>query len=314
LQRTGRLTVVGMLAACWLAVYTFAIAPRWLRVERLRVALPGLPAEWRGVRVAQLSDFHAGAPGVAPAMLLRARQAALAFKPDIVALTGDYFHHGRPVPSPGLYDRWPAATHVFAVLGNHDYRSGAAALAVVQRTLEAGGARLLHNTAVEFELRGRAAWVVGVDDPYTFRGDEALAFAQLPPTEVALLFLAHAPAAVEALPVGRARLTLAGHTHGGQLRVLPSGRTPGVDILRRILRAGPRRDSPLYRGRHWLRGTLLIMSDGLGLSQLPGRFRTRPTVLLLELDSAPPTGVACNSAARYVTVENPQPRWARWLT
>jgi predicted MPP superfamily phosphohydrolase len=297
-----------------LAVYTLCVAPRWLRVERLRIALPGLPAAWRGVRIAQLADPHAGARGVPLDMLLRARQAALDFQPDIVALTGDYYHDGRRVSAPGLYARWPAGVRVFAVLGNHDFRAGEEQLAEVERELEDGGARVLRNTALEIELRGEAAWVVGVDDPFTFRADERLAFQQLPPDEEALLFLAHSPAAVEALPLGRARLTLAGHTHGGQLRLLPSGRTPGVGLLRRLLGAGPRRETTLYRGRHWRRGTLLIISDGLGLSQLPARFRTRPTVLLLELAQAPASGAACDDAARYVTVQNPQPRWARWLT
>jgi predicted MPP superfamily phosphohydrolase len=156
--------------------------------------------------------------------------------------------------------------------------------------------------------------VVGVEDPFTFRADERLAFQQLPPDAEALLFLSHSPAGVDELPVSRARVSLSGHTHGGQLRLLPSGRTPGVGLLRRLLGAGPRRESTLYRGRHWRRGTLLIISDGLGMSQLPGRFRTRPTVLLLELERAPVSGVGCDDATRYVTVMNPQPWWARWLT
>jgi predicted MPP superfamily phosphohydrolase len=314
LNRSRWLALLAVLTTALGAIYTFRIAPRWLRVERLRVALPGLPDAWRGVRIAHLSDLHAGARGVPLPMLLEARQAALEFEPDIVALTGDYFHDGRRVSAPGLYASWPDSAQVFAVLGNHDYRAGAAGLAEVERELADGGACLLRNTAHEFELRGRSAWVVGVDDPFTFRADERLAFQHLPPEAEALLFLAHSPAGVDELPVGRARVTLSGHTHGGQLRLLPSGRTPGVGLLRRLLGAGPRRESTLYRGRHWRRGTLLIISDGLGMSQLPGRFRTRPTVLLLTLDNAPASGVACDDATRYVTVENPPRWWARWLT
>jgi predicted MPP superfamily phosphohydrolase len=306
--------LLAVLTAALGAVYTFRIAPRCLRVERLRLALPGLPDAWRGVRIAHLTDLHAGARGVALPMLLKARQAALDFKPDIVALTGDYYHDGRRVLAPGLYASWPDSAQVFAVLGNHDYRAGAEALAEVERELADGGARLLRNTALEFELRGLAAWVVGVEDPFTLRADERLAFKQLPPGAEALLYLSHSPAGVDEMPAGGARLTLSGHTHGGQLRLLPSGRTPGLGLLRRLLGAGPRRETTLYRGRHWRRGTLLVISDGLGLSQLPARFRTRPTVLLLELDSTPVSGVACDDAARYVTVENPQPWWARWLT
>ena len=205
-----------------------------------------------------------------------------------MALTGDYYHDGRRVAAPGLYARWPASARVFAVLGNHDYRGGAAALAEVQRELTAQRrASVAQHGAGVRAARPHSLGGRGRRPVYVPRPTKRLAFAQLPPDAEALLFLSHSPAAVDELPVGRARVTLSGHTHGGQLRLLPSGRTPGVGLLRRLLGAGPRRETTLYRGRHWRRGTLLIMSDGLGLSQLPGRFRTRPTVLLLTLDTAP---------------------------
>src|SRR5690606_28194009 len=69
--------------------YMFGIAPRWLQVVRVRVRLPGLPTAWDGVRIAHLSDMHAGGKGVRDSLLLRARQAALDFEPDIIAITGD---------------------------------------------------------------------------------------------------------------------------------------------------------------------------------------------------------------------------------
>jgi hypothetical protein len=98
------------------------------------------------------------------------------------------------------------------------------------------------------------------------------------------------------------------------LRVLPSGRTPGVRVLRRLTGTGPRREPRVFRGRSWVNGAALSVSDGLGLSQLPARFRTRPTVILIELEAAPSDGAACDDIARYARLENPMPWWERWLT
>lgn len=273
----------------------------WLRVRRLDVALPGLPSEWVGVRIAHLSDFHIGARGTSRRVLRRARTAALRFRPDIVALTGDYFDHGRIVADDGLLSGWPDGASVFAVLGNHDFRGSSDAPQHVVDALHRGGARVLRNEAVGVPLRGRTAWVVGVDDPFTRRSREAEAFATVPESDDALLFLAHSPSIDDTTPLGRARIMLCGHTHGGQVRLLPSGRIPLVRLVRRLLGTPPRREPSVYRGAHWLRGMLVVVSDGLGVSRLPLRWRTRPEVVLIELCRIQVSGPPCDTASRYVT-------------
>jgi predicted MPP superfamily phosphohydrolase len=298
-----RVALVGALLAAavgWL--YMFRIAPRWLRVVRLHIAVPALPAAWEGVRIAHLTDFHAGGPGVPTELLWRARRAALDFQPDVIALTGDFYHDGQPVDTGGLWRDWPDGVPVVAALGNHDYRGGEDNLTALLAELSAAGVRVLRNTVECIQLRGRSAWVVGVEDPYTFRADEVAAFAALPAGEEALLYLAHSPAVITTLPVGRARLVLSGHTHGGQIRLLPSGRVPLLGLLRRVIATGPRREAPVFRGWHWRRGAVLLISDGLGLSQIPARFRTRPEVLLIELTTASLDGPDCDVVDRYVTV------------
>jgi predicted MPP superfamily phosphohydrolase len=314
MPRKAWLASVVLLAALFGWLYLFRVAPNWLRVIKLRVGVPGLPEEWNGLRVAHLSDFHAGGRGVSTALLWRAREHALAFEPDVIALTGDFYDDGEPVNTGGLWSDWPGNTAVLAVLGNHDYRAGEANLRLLLSELIESGVRVLRNDAAQIDLRGRKAWVVGVDDPYTFRADEAAAFAALPAGEEALLYLAHSPSVISTLPVGRARLILSGHTHGGQIRLLPSGRVPFIGLLRRLVDTGPRREAAHFRGYHWRRGALLLISDGLGLSQLPVRFRTRPQVLLIELVPAPLDGPGCDEATRFVTVLNPESRLVSWLS
>lgn len=301
---TSRFSLLGWLAAVAgvmlvLAVYMARIAPVWLRVRRLRVAVPALPGDWVGVRIAHLSDFHAGG-AVRGELLHRARTVAASFKPDIIALTGDYYDEGMVAETDGLYRPWRGDVLVFGVLGNHDYRGGSERLAEIVAEQEHSGVRVLRNSAEEINLRGQTVWIVGVDDPHTFAADTSAAFDALPADAEALLYLAHSPAAAETLPHGRARLMLTGHTHGGQLRVMPSGAVPFVRPLRWLMGEPHRNDPPFHRGFRWINGTLVIVSGGLGLSRLPMRFRTRPEVLLIELAAAQGHGAACDAPQRYV--------------
>lgn len=305
--------LMGMLAAL-AAIYSTLIAPRWLRTTWLRVAVPGLPPEWDGLRIAHLSDFHAGGQGVGLPMLRDAKRTAIDFQPDLIAITGDFYDEGRWMDAGNLYTEWPAGTPLVAVLGNHDWRGGLAHIDRLREELCRGGVALLCNSATQLTLRGKCAWVAGVDDPHTGRSDADAALGCIPPGEDLLAFLAHSPSEIARLPVGAAKLMLSGHTHGGQVRLTPSGRIPFIQLVRRLrgLRSQP--PLPYARGVHWARGVVLIISEGLGLSTIAVRFRTRPEIILIELCPAGPDGADCGSAERFVENLSDEHRLVRWLT
>lgn len=309
-----RLAVLTGLLAALVAIYSAFIAPRWLRTTRLRVRLPGLPSEWDGLRIAHLSDFHAGGQGVDLAMLRDAKRIAIDHQPDLIAITGDFYDEGRWVDAGDLYTEWPSGVPVVAVLGNHDWRGGPALIDRVQEELCRGEVSLLCNSARQLMLRGRCAWIAGVDDPHTRRADTTAALTCVPPGEDVLVFLAHSPSEITNLPVGAARLMFSGHTHGGQVRLTPSGRIPFIQLVRRMRGLRPQPPLPYARGVHWARGAVLIISDGLGLSTLALRFRTRPEVVLIELRAACPAGAACDSTERFVENLSEEHRLVRWLT
>lgn len=284
------------------------IAPRWLRITTLQVALPALPPRLQGVRIAHLSDFHLGAWGMTQGHLHQARKVAVEFEPDIVALTGDFYDSGKDLPSNGLYAAWPAGASVFAVMGNHDRRGVPGTLERIQAEQKRAGVAILNNEAIEFTLRGQPAWVVGVDDAHSLKADVGQAFGMLPDGQTALLFMSHTPAPICQMPSGRAMLMLAGHTHGGQVRIIPSGRNPLANWIRKLRGVRKRPDGPVYRGWHWMKGAVLVVSDGLGVSTMPIRFLTRPHIILIELDEAPPhADFACDDVDRYVTELDPEP-------
>jgi predicted MPP superfamily phosphohydrolase len=242
-------------------------------VRREELSLPRWPAALDGLRVGVLTDLHAGMPHVGLDAVERAAEALAAERPDVVCLLGDFIDRravfARPVDAGALMARLAplraAPRGVFSVLGNHDWYAGARRIA---DALEEEGARVLEDSAAP---AGEDLWIAGVGD-YRIRGarvDRALAAV---PDDVAVLLLSHDPDAFPFVPE-RVALTLAGHTHGGQVGI-PGLRRPFV---------------PSHYGERYLHGQIaegerhLHVSSGIGTSGLPVRFLRPPEVVSLTL-------------------------------
>jgi len=285
-RRTRRWIGGGLLGGLLLggaaAGYAYAIEPRRLHVARFRLAVPGLPPVLDGLRLAHLTDFHVGMAGTRRSTLRRAVAAALADRPDLVALTGDFTDDGRWRRGATLFADLAAAAPTFTVLGNHDHRASAAATARIVRGLSDQGVRVLANEHLSVPVRGGAGeiLVVGVDDPHLGFNDlpDALAGAADRPSVPAIL-LGHVPDIVEEAPPRRFALTLAGHTHGGQIRLSPLKRFTWLELP---MIAGDL-DSKYPRGSHLVNGNPLYVSNGLGVSGVPFRFLVPPQIALFEM-------------------------------
>lgn len=264
------------LGAGALAVYGVLVEPRWIEVTRPRIHLRDLPPALEGLRIALLTDMHAGS--VTPmSVVRRACRMAQAERPDLIALTGDFAADASPgfeavLEAIGCLD---APLGVYAVPGNHDHIVG------FEKWKRAIGAHPriqdLTNQAVVKEVDGVRLCIAGVDD---FSYGEPSLRALPPPDERDLtLLLAHDPDQAE-----RARraedqvdLILSGHTHGGQVRLPWKGAM-----------VNPAKRDDLYeqglRRRPW---TQVYTSRGIGTHTVPVRFLCRPEVTILELSGAP---------------------------
>jgi predicted MPP superfamily phosphohydrolase len=242
--------VVALTAAA--VAHGYARGYRALRVEELAVPLAGAPA----LRIVHLSDFHLG-PFADPAAVRDALERAMALAPDLVCVTGDI------VDSPAAdLDVWlpelrrlRAPLGVYAILGNHDRHVGAerVAAALARHT----DWRLLRDEVVAVEARGARLWLVGLEDRPETQKTDALPglLAQVPPGAPAIL-LAHRPSVFPAAAAAGVRLTLAGHTHGGQVAV------PGLPALNVARALGTRLDVGTFR-----RGDCVLhVSRGIGTS------------------------------------------------
>lgn len=234
-----------------------------IEVTRHRVALPGL----RGpIRVVQLTDLHRSWC-VSEAFIARVVQKTNALRPDLVALTGDFITRSSHYAG-SCADRLrelQAPLGLFGVLGNHDYwcdhNRGARA---VMKTLEQAGVRMLVNTSAPLE---HGLFLAGVDDSTGGHPDLRATFEAIPPGSPTLTLI-HNPYLFRKLSRWRC-VTLAGHTHGGQIAVpfIWEQRLQWVKGWHRL---------PKQPGR-------LYVSRGLGTVGLPLRIGSLPEIALFDL-------------------------------
>ncbi len=240
-------------------------------VVRREIPLAGLPPAFGGLRVALLSDFH-HSPWISAATIRRAVALANSLRPDLIALTGDFIHHGRRW-APGCFRalaRLRAPHGVVAVLGNHDHNAGAAP--AVRDAMARAGIADLTNRSIPLH-RGGESFLVGGTGDY-WREDQHLdrALRGARHRESALL-LQHNPDYVETIADERVGLVLSGHTHGGQC-VFP---LIGAPIL--PSRHGQKYASGLCAGPL----ARVFVTRGVGAAFPPIRFRCPPEVALLTL-------------------------------
>lgn len=277
------------LAGLFAAAYGFFVEPALrLRVRRWRITR----ADWTAapLRIAVLSDLHVGEPWVGPARIRRIVSRTNALKPDLIVLLGDYAagHHfiTRPVL---IADVAPilagltAPLGVFAILGNHDWWDDLSAQArgggpnMYAEALQANGIPVLSNRAIRLP----GFWLAGLEDQVAIRTARGWAgLDDLPRTlaqvtdDAPVILLAHEPDIFPRVPP-RVALTLSGHTHGGQVRLL--GWSPMV----------PSRYGNRYAYGHVReKGRDLVVSGGIGCSILPVRFGVPPEITVIEIAQA----------------------------
>lgn len=209
-----------LLALLLLAGY---LGSRKLVVRRLTIPVAGLPEQFDGLRIVQISDLHVG-PHTPRRFLARVAGSVREAAPDIIAVTGDLVDDfERDVADyAGAFGDLEAPLGVYAIPGNHDVYAGWPA---VRQRLERLPLRLLVND-VQLVHRGDATIaILGTGDPAAARlgtaagGPEIAAALALVPPGVCTIALAHNPALWPDLARGGVALTLSGHTHYGQFAI-----------------------------------------------------------------------------------------------
>jgi predicted MPP superfamily phosphohydrolase len=286
--------------------YAVAIERQWFALRRARLeVLDPVTAAGRTLRVLHVSDLH-----LRPGQRLERRfvEGLAALEPDLVVDTGDNLSHPRAVPEVlralgGLLDR-PG----LLVWGSNDYhgprpKNPAHYLFNPQHRvlgpelpwrdlraafLEHGWLDATHARHT-LTVNGVRIAAAGVDDPHIGRDDhDRIAGPVDEPCDLRL-GLTHSPEprVLDAFAADGYDLVLAGHTHGGQLRL------PGYGAI--VTNCGVDRSRARGASR-WGAHMRLHVSAGLGTSPFaPARFACRPEATLLELVPRSPAGVPAST-------------------
>lgn len=244
------------------------------RVVERTLTIPGLPAGLEGFRILHVSDFHL--PRRIPAVATAMGQVLAGVEADLCVLTGDYrFGYFGPADHVVGQLRTILAgvrSHhgIVAVLGNHDTLA-------VGMLLERSGLPILYNEGILLRIGSASLWLCGIDEPHNYGCDRVSAAVAEAPAEACKILLAHSPErAAEAAAAG-VNLYLAGHTHGGQIRLPVAGALLKNAACARDQVWGP-----------WRLGDMAgYTTCGIGVTDVPVRFNCPPEAALLTLEPAP---------------------------
>jgi uncharacterized protein len=237
--------------------------------REITFAFPDLPEAFDGYTILFMSDLHLdGLDGLTEKL-----QTLLAtVSADLFLLGGDLRMetYGSYEEAMARFMRLLPCLRVrdgmYGVLGNHD------CLEMVPQLMEAGISVLI-NDAVALERQGQRIRIVGIDDPHHFQcHDLEKAFEDIP-REDFVIFLSHSPEVYREAEQAGARLYLCGHTHAGQIQILPIG------PIFTHSRTGRR----YVQGTWQYRGMQGYTSAGVGTSGIPVRYFSEGEVVLITL-------------------------------
>ncbi len=265
------------------AGYAGVEAAAMLDVTRYRLRPRNWPAGQK-LTISVIADLHAGGPNMGIERISHIVETSNALRPDIVLLLGDFVATHKfvtePVPAPvwaAELSRLKAPLGVHAILGNHDWWFHEAE---IRLALKRVNIPVMENDAVLLGEPGARFWLAGIGDQLAvplgqgrFRGaDDLPATLAMIGSDEPVILMVHEPDIFTRVP-DRVSLTLAGHTHGGQIR-LPFVWPAFV----------PSQYGARFAYGHIVEGGRdLIVSGGLGTSVVPMRVGVPPEIVHVEL-------------------------------
>jgi len=260
-----------------LAFWGFFIEPNRLIVREESIQIDNWPRELDGLKIAVISDIHAGGSFINDKKLHTIVDRTNALHPELIVILGDYMssngwtsHRVEPEVVGAALKNFNAPLGTYSVLGNHDWwYSGRK----VRTGLEQNGIKVLDDEVLQINARGVSLWLVGLADLWTRPQRIEQTIAKVPEGQP-MIALTHNPDIFPNVPE-RVPLLLAGHTHGGQVRFPLIGSVVESSVY------GERYE----RGHVFENNHHLFVTTGIGTSIMPVRFGVTPEIVLLTLRS-----------------------------
>ncbi|MEB3826689.1 metallophosphoesterase [Phormidium sp. CCY1219] len=271
------------------------IEPYFIDKQEEVATIPNLPEAWEGQKVGVVGDFQVGMWLDNTNTVRRSIQELVEEKPAFALIIGDFVYHTLPDPETEigtvtelLRPLVDAGIPTYAVLGNHDYSmsspDGEAQERVAQQLegeLEAMGVSVLENEAARVFLPGENTeplYLVGIAADWPGRDRPQVAFADVPDAAPRFVMM-HNPNSFAEFAAQTAPIAVAGHTHGGQIR-LPL--TPQSSWLSFVKQDKVHADGWIDKG-YGTEGNRLYVNRGIGFSLLPMRINCPPEITMFTL-------------------------------
>ena len=280
------------------AVYGATAGRLRYRLVTVEVPITNLPPNLDGLRIVHVSDLHIGdfMPRTA---IRRAVDMINAVQPDLAVLTGDLISHERDPLEDGIAElsRLRVPLGVWGCHGNHERWAGVEAR--TQELFARDGMHVLRQQCVELSWCGGRFNLIGVDDQRErarpgepssmLRSIEAWVRRDIPN-----ILLSHNPDTFPRAAALGIELSLAGHTHGGQIRFALGKRqwspasliTPFVAGLYRLPLGHAGQASSEETAACPRKSAFLYVNPGLGTLGLPVRLGVPPEITVLTLRAA----------------------------
>lgn len=268
-----------------------------LRTIPVDLDLVRIPASWEGMRIAAVSDLDIGLWRDNARVAAAAIQRAVAARPDLIVLLGDFVTGESEIPALSVALAPLRGHPTLAILGDRDAATDSLAAAVTE-ALRAAGVRVLKDSSVPWVFHGDTAMISGVDPALIGKteADRDWILSQLGGGARQALLLTHQPQVANFAPDGRFPGVLAGNTFCGRVEVPGSPRLswltatalPGAAVrgMPRFFRFGE---------------SVMFVTCGTGYGFVPVRFGAPPEVALVTLHPVLPpnaAGAADSAAAR----------------
>jgi predicted MPP superfamily phosphohydrolase len=264
-------TATAVCAAPAIALATGILTRKDFQVKEIDLKIPGLPKDLQGLRLLQLSDIHMGA-FFSPADLRRVVDASNGLRADLGFITGDLITGMHDPLDACLLElkRLKTASGLWGCMGNHEKLAKVAGYTAAQGRKQ--NLFFLRHESQSLRFGDSRINLVGVDHQFKHEGYLIGVEELVKPGEFNLL-LSHNP---DVFPVSARKgfqLTLAGHTHGGQINIEVANTNLNiVDFV-----------TPYTKGLYQKPGSSLYVTSGLGTIGVPVRLGAPPEITLLRL-------------------------------
>lgn len=255
--------------------YSFAVEPSWLRLKQYRLESPKWPSNYKPLKIAVAGDLHVGCPSVRLDEVDRIVRELNNLNADIILLLGDFLiggvmlgHYTAPQPIAEKLKALHAPLGVYSVLGNHDWWKDGEGM---WRALEGAGIHVLENDSLLIKSGGGDFWLSGLADDTTRHPDIQATLSKVT-DDKPVIMMTHDPATFLE-KTDRPVVTLAGHTHGGQV---------AFPVIGPLIVPGRAPIKYAYGHIHE-EGRDLIVTSGVGTSILPVRFGRRPEIMQIDI-------------------------------